>query len=62
MINYQGTGSAYCDKCGKPFIYVGDVPLEGFPKGHAPWCECGTWDLNPAQYWKHCPHCGKELK
>ena len=61
------SGSPYCDRCGKPFTYVGDVPTGGFPAGQAPWCECNK--LNPTQgltcpslFWRYCPHCGKELK
>ena len=59
----NGTAN-FCNKCGKPYTYVGDIPAGGFLKGQAPWCECGTFEFNPAVFntWKHCPHCGKELK
>lgn len=36
------TGSPFCNKCGKMFIYVGNVPQGGFPVGTEPWCTCGT--------------------
>ena len=34
-------GNPFCNKCGKPFTYVGDVPRNGWQKGQAPYCECG---------------------
>lgn len=59
-----GTPNTLCDKCGKPFTYVGDIPPEGFPVGSAPWCECGIPCpiTIPINQWQYCPHCGKELK
>jgi len=29
-----------CPKCGKPYIYIGDVPDGGFTKGLEPYCTC----------------------
>lgn len=60
-------GNLNCNKCGKPFTYIGDV-IEGAEK---PFCTCnhggnaeigqyGIW--NPPHKWAYCPHCGKELK
>ena len=42
MINFiaKGNTSPFCDKCGKPFVYVGDVPTGGFSKGSEPYCTC----------------------
>jgi len=36
--NYNGI----CNKCGKPFTYVGDIPEQGFTVGCEPYCTCGT--------------------
>jgi len=36
------TGSAYCNKCGKPFTYVGDIPNGGWAIGQEPFCTCGV--------------------
>ena len=59
---YVDTTGSYCELCGRPYTYVGDVPKGGFPKGMEPWCTCGVLNNNPAHSWTHCPHCGKELK
>ena len=53
--------SPYCNKCGKLYVYVGDVPEGGYPKGMEPWCTCEL-SAAPANIWQYCPHCGKELK
>jgi hypothetical protein len=37
---YTNDNCLYCTKCGKPYTYIGDVPIEGFPKGQEPWCIC----------------------
>ena len=29
-----------CFKCDKPYCYVGDYPLGGYPVGCEPWCTC----------------------
>jgi len=56
-----------CEKCGKPFVYVGDVPLGGFTKGLEPYCTCNQnaisinsdfLSLFNNQGWT-CPKCGK---
>ena len=39
--DYTNTGSGVCPKCFKPYIYVGDFPTGGFPKGLEPYCTCG---------------------
>lgn len=44
---FDSTGdppSGICKRCGKPFIYVGDIPSGGWPKGMSPICECGNED------------------
>jgi hypothetical protein len=40
MGNYGagGTSNNFCSKCGKPFIYIGDV--FDYSKGQEPWCTC----------------------
>ena len=60
----NGTSDPFCNKCGKPYTYVGDVPQGGYPQGQAPWCECGRdfGQIILPTNWKYCPHCGKELK
>jgi len=60
--------SSHCDKCGKPFIYIGDVPPGGFTKGLEPYCTCYQGnkinihsafpDLFKNQGWT-CPKCGR---
>lgn len=55
-----------CPKCGKPYIYVGDVPPGGFIKGQEPCCICNENNYNFNgnsinifnQGWV-CPRCGK---
>ena len=37
--------SPYCDKCGKPFVYVGDIV--GSPSDYH--CTCGTSCINPVR-------------
>lgn len=54
----------YCPDCGKPFLYVGDVPEGGFKDGFAPYCQCKiapalkhkTPDIDGG--WQACPICG----
>ena len=50
MINRtDGGGWSYnglCNKCGKPYIYVGDVPSNGFTKGLEPYCTCNENNYN----------------
>lgn len=65
------TGDQFCQKCGKPFCYVGDVPEGGFEKGMAPYCECGVSKITITQPISQpksetelqtgwiCPKCGK---
>lgn len=63
------TYNGLCPKCGKPYIYVGDVPLGGFTKGLEPYCTCNENRYNITrdssnifvsgnQGWV-CPKCGK---
>jgi len=49
-MNLDYSTHGYCDICGKPYIYIGDVPLGGFPIGQEPYCTCGT---------EICKHCGQ---
>lgn len=49
-----------CKLCGRPFIYVGDVPPGGFTKGFEPYCTChdkSEFVSQPVTGWK-CPVCG----
>jgi len=32
----------FCDRCSKPFVYVGDVPKSGWEKGQEPFCTCNV--------------------
>lgn len=58
-----------CPKCGKPYIYVGDIPPEGFTKGLEPYCTCNenkytlNKELNDSFVFSNlgwvCPKCGK---
>lgn len=63
------TYNGRCPKCGKPYIYVGDVPPGGFTKGLEPYCTCNEnkYNINRDssnifisgnQGWV-CPKCGK---
>ena len=36
------SGNGRCDKCGKLFVYVGDVPDGGFIEGSEPYCTCNV--------------------
>lgn len=43
MDRTDGGGWSYnglCNKCGKPYVYVGDVPPNGFMTGSEPYCTC----------------------
>ena len=51
--------SDICHKCGKPFVYVGDVPKGGFPPGQEPWCTC--YNVNIPNYGWICPICGSSV-
>ena len=44
------TYTSICQRCGKLFIYVGDIPPQGFIVGNEPYCTCGT---------VVCKECGK---
>ena len=65
------TYNGRCDKCGKPYIYVGDVPPYGFTKGQEPYCTCNQKNYDYAKDgndynfnffsnkgWT-CPKCGR---
>lgn len=59
------SGSPFCTKCGKPFIYVGDVPAGGWAAGCAPYCEgheaiqvLKPFNFPSKQPWI-CPRCNK---
>jgi len=52
-----------CSKCGKPYIYVGDIPESGWVPGMEPYCTCAEKEQkskisNPLYGWV-CPTCGK---
>jgi hypothetical protein len=61
------TYNGRCPKCGKPYIYVGDVPPEGFINGQEPYCTCNEnkfyGDLSNTFHFNNqgwtCPKCGK---
>ena len=61
------TYNGRCDKCGKPYIYVGDVPPGGFTKGLEPYCTCHQINntnidsdfLNLFNKGWTCPKCGR---
>lgn len=58
-----------CPKCGKPYVYTGDVPPGGFIKGSEPYCTCNenkynlNEDLENLYVFNNlgwvCPKCGK---
>lgn len=52
---YKGT--CICPKCDKPYIYIGDVPEGGFPKGQEPYCACNQ-NIFYQTGWI-CPVCGR---
>ena len=35
-----------CNKCGKPYIYIGNIPYTGFIKGLEPYCTCNENNYN----------------
>lgn len=47
------TRPSTCDKCHKPFQFVGDVPDGGWPVGQGPYCTCG---------WIRCKLCRQLVK
>ena len=55
----QWTYEAYCPKCHKPYVYIGDVPEKGWPKGQEPICTCDQKKTtqSPPYGWQ-CPVCG----
>jgi ssDNA-binding Zn-finger/Zn-ribbon topoisomerase 1 len=54
-------GNGLCEKCGKPFIYIGDTPYGGFIKGTEPYCTCGVKKQMASMYGWICPKCGAGL-
>ncbi len=59
-ITYTGT-PWNCEVCGRPKVYVGDMPYGGFPAGLEPWCTCGTTkqqSSSPTNVGWMCPVCG----
>lgn len=65
----SGTGWSFdgiCPYCKKPYLYVGDIPDGGFPKGQEPYCTCNknntTLDepyITFGNYGWICPKCGR---
>jgi len=51
-----------CDKCGKPYCYVGDIPQGGWTPGFEPYCTCGTIICKECgqRYTPKCKECGQE--
>ena len=63
ILSYSNHSNVNCEKCGKPYIYVGDVPQGGFPIGQEPYCTCyANVKVINDNKWQYCPHCGKELR
>ena len=63
--SYSNTTSPFCPTCGKPYMYIGDVPQGGWIRGVEPYCTCNTKQTDlifKYNTWQYCPHCGKELK
>jgi len=58
-MTFKDNTSNLCNKCGKPYTYVGDAL--NYPKGQEPWCTCCEFN-SVENNWKYCPHCGKELR
>ena len=54
-------GNGRCDKCGKPFVYVGDIPYGGFIEGLEPYCTCNLKKQTAGMYGWICPKCGAGL-
>ena len=55
------SGNGRCEKCGKPFVYVGDVPDGGFMEGLEPYCTCNVKKQTAGMYGWICPKCGAGL-
>ena len=55
------TYNTFCQKCGKSFYYVGDIPQEGFTVGAEPYCTCGTIICKEygKRYTPKCKECGE---
>ena len=51
------SGNGRCKKCGKPFVYVGDVPDGGFMEGLEPYCTCNVKKQTAGMYGWICPNC-----
>lgn len=50
-----------CSICNKPMVWMWKgTPINGFCKGEEPYCTCLSKEEE--NKWKHCSHCGKELK
>jgi hypothetical protein len=63
--NYVYVDMGNCKKCGKPFVYIGDIPSVGFLKGFEPYCTCGfDYPKHTEDYGNYgwiCPICKKVL-
>lgn len=54
---------SHCPDCHKPFIYIGDTPVEGWPHGLEPYCTCGSKDLKGTPVYSGwvCIKCNRSL-
>jgi hypothetical protein len=61
--NKTNTGDlgTVCKKCYKPFVYIGDVPMDGWLEGCEPYCTCNQKKQTTGLQGWICPVCGAGL-
>lgn len=60
QVEYTAHGT-HCPKCYRPYIYIGDIPPNGFTEGFEPYCTCNVKKETSKNIGWICPVCGAGL-